>query len=71
MEAASMAVGVDYELQLRDAEKVLRAARTADDVRNAWKRHIGALGHRTLGRLLLGRSAAELIDTRRERDGDA
>jgi hypothetical protein len=65
-----MAVGVDYELQVREAEKELRAARTADDVRNAWKRHVGVLGHRALGRLLLGRPAVGLIEARRERDGD-
>ena len=56
-----MTVAVDYALTIGDAEKALRTAQTADDVRNAWKKHMGALGHRTLGRLLLGRSAAELL----------
>lgn len=56
-----MPVAVDYEITIREAEKALRSARTADDIRNAWKRYMGALGHRTLGRLLLGRSATELI----------
>jgi hypothetical protein len=59
-----MPVAVDYDLTLREAEKALGRAQTADDVRNAWKRYIGALGHRTLGRLLLGRTAAELIAKR-------
>jgi hypothetical protein len=54
-------VAVDYELTIREAEKALRTASTADDIRNAWKKHMGVLGHRTLGRLLLGRSAAELL----------
>lgn len=56
-----MPVAVDYQLTIREAEKALRAATSADDIRNAWKKHVGALGHRTLGRLLLGRSAAELL----------
>ena len=64
-----MPVGVDYELTMREAEKALREARTADDVRNVWRKHLGALGHRTLGRLLLGRNAAELL-SKRERDAD-
>ena len=56
-----MPVAVDYELSVREAEKAIRAAQSADDVRNAWRRYLGALGHRTLGRLLVGRSAAELL----------
>jgi hypothetical protein len=59
-----MTVAVDFDLAAREAEKALRDARTADDVRNAWKKYMGTLGHRTLGRLLLGRSAAELIARR-------
>lgn len=63
-----MPVAVDYEVALREAEKTLRGAQTADDIRNAWKRYSGVLGHRTLGRLLLGRSAAELL-VKREAGG--
>lgn len=59
-----MTVAVDFDLAVREAEKALREARTADDVRNAWKKYMGTLGHRTLGRLLLGRTAAELIARR-------
>lgn len=62
-----MTVAVDYALAVREVEKALHAARTADDIRNVWKQHIGALGHRTLGRLLLGRSAAELLSKHDER----
>ena len=64
-----MPVAVDYELTLREAEKALRAARTADDIRNAWKKHLPALGHRTLGRLLLGRTAAEIVARREDAEG--
>jgi hypothetical protein len=59
-----MPVAVDYELAVREAEKALRDAQTAGDIRNAWKKYNGAVGHRTLGRLLLGKSAAELIAKR-------
>lgn len=59
-----MPIAVDYDLTIREADKALRAARTADDIRNIWKKHMGVLGHRTLGRLLLGRSAAEIIAKR-------
>ena len=54
----------EYESAVRDAERDLKTAQTAADIRNAWKRHMGALGHRTLGRLLLGRTASELIAKR-------
>jgi len=56
-----MPVAVDYQITLREAEKALRSAQTADDIRSTWKRYNSALGHRTLGRLLLGRTAAELL----------
>jgi hypothetical protein len=69
MEASPMPVAVEYDATIREAERALRVAQTADDVRNAWKTYMGVLGHRTLGRLLLGRSAAELI-ARREEAGD-
>lgn len=56
-----MPVAVDYDLTVREAEKALRAAQSAEDVRNLWKKYNASLGHRTLGRLLLGRTAAEII----------
>ncbi len=62
-----MTVAVDYALTIGEAEKALRSAQTADDIRTAWKKHMGTLGHRTLGRLLLGRSAAELLSKQDER----
>jgi hypothetical protein len=63
-----MPVAVDYDLTLREAERALRDARTAGDVRNIWMKHVGALGHRTLGRLLLGRTAADLIARREDKE---
>jgi hypothetical protein len=64
-----MPVAVDYELAIREAEKQLASAQTAGDIRNIWKKHLAALGHRTLGRLLLGRSAAEIL-AKRDPDKD-
>jgi len=61
----------DYSDVLRGAERELKEAATADDVRRIWKQHLGALGHRTLGRLLLGRPAEELLARRGARsEGD-
>jgi len=57
----------EYESSLKQAEQELGQAQTAEDVRRAWRRHMGVLGHRTLGRLLLGRKAEELLTRRAER----
>jgi hypothetical protein len=65
-----MPVGVDFELAAREAEKAFKAAQTAGDVRNIWRKYNGSLGHRTLGRLLMGKSAAELV-ARRESAAEA
>ena len=69
-----MPVSVDFDLTLREAEKALRDAQSADHVRNAWRKYNATLGHRTLGRLLMGRAAAELIalqEKRSARDDDS
>ena len=59
--AARTQTPADYALTLRDAEKALAAAATASDIRNIWKQYNPTLGHRTLGRLLLGRRSTELL----------
>lgn len=64
-----MPVSVDFDLTVREAEKALKDAQTADHVRNAWRKYNAALGHRTLGRLLMGRPAAELV-ARQEKVAD-
>jgi hypothetical protein len=58
----------EYEAAIKAAERDLRQAKTADDVRSVWRTHTGTLGHRTLGRLLLGQSADRLLDRRAERE---
>ena len=57
----------EYQTALRDSSRELAAAATADDVRNIWRKHFGVLGHRALGRLLLGRSVDELAARRAAR----
>ena len=57
----------DYEASLKQAEREFGQAQTADEVRAAWRKHFAVLGHRTLGRLLLGRPASELLARREAR----
>lgn len=58
----------EYEQTLREAERDIREAKTADDVRRIWRQYFGTLGHRALGRLLVGRSADELLARRGARE---
>ncbi len=57
----------DYEATLLAAEREMKEAQSAEDIRRLWRKHFAVLGHRTLGRLLLGRSANELLTRREER----
>jgi len=62
----------EYEEALKAAEKELGKAETADDVRKIWKKYYLTAGHRSLGRILMGRPALELIARRHaKRDEDA
>jgi hypothetical protein len=58
---------IEYADALRAAQRELKQAATADEVRNVWRKHMGTLGHRAMGRLLLGRSADELLAGRNGR----
>jgi hypothetical protein len=58
----------EYEVAIKAAEQELKQANTADDVRNVWRKYTGSLGHRTLGRLLMGQSAEKLLDRRNDRE---
>jgi hypothetical protein len=57
----------EYEVVIKAAELELKQAKTADEVRDVWRKHSGSLGHRTLGRLLTGQSAEKLLDRRADR----
>ncbi len=58
----------EAEAQLTDAERELDAAKTADEIRQVWRKYYLKVGHRNLGRLLIGRSADEIIARRRSRE---
>ena len=57
----------EYEAALITADRDLKAASTAEDVRKVWRTNMGTLGHRTLGRLLLGQSLDRLLERRQLR----
>lgn len=52
----------DIEAQLEGASEELKGLQTADDVRRWWGKHYYSLGHRRLGRLLLGQSVDRLLE---------
>ena len=54
----------EYEAAVIAASKDLTSASTAEDVRKVWRAHMGTLGHRTLGRLLLGQSLDRILERR-------
>jgi len=49
---------------LEQVKRELDAAQTKEDVVAVWRRHYLKIGHRKLGRLLLGRSVEELLRSR-------
>jgi hypothetical protein len=57
----------EYEAAVVAASKDLTSATTAEDVRRVWRTHMGTLGHRTLGRLLLGQSMDRILERRQLR----
>lgn len=56
-----MTTPAEYEQAVRAAAREFEQAQTADDVRKTWKKYYLTIGHRSLGRLLLGRPVAELV----------
>ncbi len=62
-------VFADPEEERRYLEQVKReldTAQTKDEVVEVWRRHYLKVGHRKLGRLLLGRPVEELVRSRGE-----
>jgi hypothetical protein len=57
----------ETEALLRQAEQELDGAKTADQIRQIWRKYYLQVGHRNLGRILIGRSADEIIARRRSR----
>lgn len=62
-----MTTEAEYEAALTNADRDLKNATTAEDVRKVWRAHMGTLGHRTLGRLLLGQSLDRILERRQLR----
>lgn len=58
----------EAEALLKEAESELDRAKTADEIRQVWRKYYLKVGHRNLGRLLIGRSADEIIARRRSRE---
>ena len=51
---------------LHAAEKELKTAQSADDVRTIWRKYYLTIGHRKLGRLLIGRTAEQILAGRQK-----
>ncbi|MCY4625248.1 MAG: hypothetical protein OXC99_09660 [Chloroflexi bacterium] len=52
----------ELESKIQSAADELIELETADDVRQWWNRHYYGLGHKRLGRLLLGQSVESLLE---------
>jgi hypothetical protein len=46
---------------LHAAEKELKAAQTAEEIRTVWRKYYLTVGHRKLGRLMIGRTADQIL----------
>ena len=64
-----MAQSTDIEPILRQAAAELPTLQTVAELRTWWQKHYLALGHRRLGRLLIGRPVESLLGGR-DREGD-
>ena len=52
----------EMETRIQTAADELAELETANDVKRWWNRHYYALGHKRLGRLLLGQSVDRLLE---------
>ena len=60
----------ELETQLQTAAEELKGLESANDVKKWWNRHYYALGHKRLGRLLLGQSVERLLERASGNRGD-
>ena len=60
----------DLEAQLQAAADEMKNLETANDVKKWWNKHYYALGHKRLGRLLLGQSVERLVERASGNRGD-
>jgi len=59
----------EREQLVDDAHAELKKAKTATDVRNVWDAYYLKIGHRILGRLLIGQDAASAMRRRKSSNG--
>ena len=60
----------DLEAQLQAAADEMKNLETANDVKKWWNKHYYALGHKRLGRLLLGQPVERLLERASGNRGD-
>lgn len=60
----------ELEEKIQSAADELIELESADDVRRWWNRHYYGLGHKRLGRLLLGQSVESLLERASGSRGD-
>jgi len=58
----------ETEALLKKAEQELDGAKTADEIRQTWRKYYLQVGHRNLGRMLIGRAVDEIIARRKSRE---
>ena len=54
----------DFEKEIAAADAEMRASKTVEDLRGVWVSHFGRLGHKALGRLLIGMPTEAVIAKR-------
>ena len=60
----------ELETKIQAAADELAELESANDVRRWWNRHYYGLGHKRLGRLLLGQSVERLLERASANRGD-
>ncbi|MQG77217.1 MAG: hypothetical protein FI703_07830 [SAR202 cluster bacterium] len=60
----------ELETQLQTAADELKDLESANDVKKWWSKHYYGLGHKRLGRLLLGQSVERLLERASGNRGD-
>ena len=60
----------DLETKIQAAADELSELESANDVKRWWSRHYYGLGHKRLGRLLLGQSVERLLERASAGQGD-
>jgi len=54
----------DFEKEIAQADAEMKACKTAEELAGVWKAHFGRLGHKALGRLLIGMPTEAVVAKR-------